>query len=87
MEILSIKSNMYGFNVTDDSLRNIYESLKVPIYIPSQELQYNAFPIAADPSGIQSTINIPVSNCSCISVMFPKNPNDLTVFENPMYYY
>ena len=48
-------------------------------------MEYNAFPLAATSSGIQSTINMPVSNCSCISIMFPKHDNDYTVFENPCY--
>ena len=28
---------------------------------------------------------MPVFNCTCISVMFPKHDNDYTVFENPIY--
>ena len=85
MSIQSLKSNMYGFNVSSESLNKIYEIFRTPQYIPSQYLEYNAFPIAATPAGIQSTINMPVSNCSCISIMFPKHDNDYTVFENPVY--
>ena len=85
MTVLSLKSNMYGFNVTSDSLNSIAQTFSTPQYIPSQYLEYNAFPIAATAAGIQSTINMPVSNCSCISIMFPKHDNDYTVFENPMY--
>ena len=29
--------------------------------------------------------NIPVSNLSCLSIMFPRHDQDYTVFENPMY--
>ena len=85
MTVLSLKSNMYGFNVGEESLNKIYETFRTPQIIPSQYLEYNAFPIAATAAGIQSTINMPVSNCSCISIMFPKNDNDYTVFENPVY--
>ena len=85
MTILSLKSNMYGFNVNSESLNKIYEIFRTPQIIPSQYLEYNAFPIAATAAGIQSTINMPVSNCSCISIMFPKHDNDYTVFENPVY--
>ena len=85
MSIQSLKSNMYGFNVKAESLEKIYEIFRTPQFIPSQYLEYNAFPLAATASGIQSTINMPVSNASCISSMFPKHDNDYTVFENPVY--
>ena len=85
MTIMSLKSNMYGFGVSEQSLGKIYEIFRTPQYIPSQYLEYNAFPLAATAAGIQSTINMPVSNCSCISIMFPKHDNDYTVFENPCY--
>ena len=85
MEVRSLKSNMYGFNVTSESARAIAELFSTPQIIPSQQLDYNAFPIAATAAGIQSTINMPVTNTTCISIMFPKYDNDYTVFENPVY--
>ena len=85
MQIRSLKSNMYGFGVTAKTLAAIAEEFKTPLIIPSQILDYNAFPLAATSAGIQSTINMPLSNCSCISIMFPKHDNDRTVFENPIY--
>ena len=85
MEVRSLKSNMYGFDVTQESLNAIARLFSTPQIIPSQQLDYNAFPIAATPAGIQSTINMPVTNCTCISIMFPKYDNDYTVFENPVY--
>ena len=85
MTIMSLKSNMYGFGVNEESLKKMYEIFSTPQFVPSQYLEYNAFHLAATASGIQSTINIPVSNCSCISIMFPKHDNDYTVFENPCY--
>ena len=85
MEIRSLKSNMYGFNVTPESLNKIAQLFSTPQIIPSQQLDYNAFPIAATAAGIQSTINMPVTNTTCISIMFPKYDNDYTVFENPIY--
>ena len=85
MEVRSLKSNMYGFNVTAESLNKIAQLFSTPQVIPSQQLDYNAFPIAATAAGIQSTINMPVSNTTCISIMFPKYDNDVTVFENPIY--
>ena len=85
MEIRSLKSNMYGFNITPESLSRVNALFSQPQIIPSQQLDYNAFPIAATSAGIQSTINMPVCNCTCISIMFPKYDNDYTVFENPVY--
>ena len=85
MEVRSLKSNMYGFNVTAESLQKIAQIFSTPQIIPSQQLDYNAFPIAATSAGIQSTINMPVCNTTCISIMFPKYDNDYTVFENPVY--
>ena len=85
MEIRSLKSNMYGFDVTSESLAQIANLFSTPQIIPSQQLDYNAFPIAATAAGIQSTINMPVTNTTCISIMFPKYDNDYTVFENPVY--
>ena len=85
MEIRSLKSNMYGFNVADSSLNRIAQLFSTPQVIPSQQLDYNAFPIAATSAGIQSTINMPVTNTTCISIMVPKHDNDFTVFENPVY--
>ena len=85
MEIRSLKSNMYGFSVTSGSLDKIAQLFSTPVVIPAQQLDYNAFPIAATSAGIQSTINMPVTNTTCISIMFPKHDNDFTVFENPVY--
>jgi hypothetical protein len=85
MTITSLKSNMYGFNVNSAALNKISQIFSTPQIIPSQQLDYNAFPISATAAGIQSTINMPVSNTTCISIMFPKHDNDYTVFENPIY--
>jgi hypothetical protein len=85
MTITSLKSNMYGFNVNSAALNKISQIFSTPQIIPSQQLDYNAFPISATAAGIQSTINMPVSNTTCISIMFPKHDNDYTVFENPVY--
>ena len=85
MTIQMLKSNMYGFGINPKSAQKIMEIFRTPQVIPSQMLDYNAFPLAATRSGIQSTINMPITNCTCISIMFPKHDNDYTVFENPIY--
>lgn len=85
MTITSLKSNMYGFKVCESTKAKIHEIFSVPQIIPSQQLDYNAFPIAATKGGIQSTINMPITNCTCIAIAFPKYDNEYTVFENPVY--
>ena len=85
MTIQQLKSNMYGFGINGKSAQKVIEIFKTPQVIPSQMLDYNAFPLSATRSGIQSTINMPITNCTCISIMFPKHDNDYTVFENPIY--
>ena len=85
LRILSMKSNMFGCKVRDSSRELIKQYLSGLVVIPSQQLDYYVFPIEASQSGIQSTVNMPLTNVTCISVMFPKYPNDFNVFENPIY--
>lgn len=83
MRIMQLKSTMFGFNVSERSLAKIREVFTQPQFIPSQKLEYNAFPLAVTNNLLQSTINMPLSNCTCISIAFPRHDNDYTVFENP----
>ena len=85
MTITSLKSNMYGFSITADAAEKVMKMFESGVNIPSQQLDYNAFPLAATEAGIQSTVNMPITNTTCIAVMFPKHNNDYTVFENPIY--
>ena len=85
MEVLMNKSNMFGHGVTADSLAKIRSVISQGYVMPAQELEYNAFPIAATASGIQSNINVPLNNVTCMTILFPKYNNDRTVFENPCY--
>ena len=86
LTITSCKSNMFGFCVKEHSLQSIAQMLSRPLPIPSQQLDYNAFPLAATRSGIQSTINMPLFNTTSITVVFPKHANDYTCFDNPIYH-
>ena len=85
MTIQQLKSNMYGFGISAKSAQAIMEVFRTPQVIPAQQLDYNAFPLAATRAGIQTTINMPITNTTCITIMFPKHDNDYTVFENPIY--
>ena len=86
LTVTSCKSNMFGFCVKEHSLQSIAQMLSRPLPIPSQQLDYNAFPLAATRSGIQSTINMPLFNTTSITVVFPKHANDYTCFDNPIYH-
>ena len=86
LTVTSCKSNMFGFCVKEHSLQSIAQMLSRPLAIPSQQLDYNAFPLAATRSGIQSTINMPLFNTTSITVVFPKHANDYTCFDNPIYH-
>lgn len=85
MRVLSLKSNMCGFGITDKSLAEIKQILSSPIPILSQQLEYDTFNSLPTGNGITATISRPLINATAISIMFPKHSNDITVFENPMY--
>ena len=76
---------MCGFGVCQQSLDEIMSILKDGINIPTQFLTYDSFPDTAKERGLKSTVRATLSNATNISVVFPKHPNDITVFENPMY--
>ena len=86
LTVTSCKSNMFGFGVKESTLQAIASMFSEPISIPSQQLDYNAFPLAPTMAGVQSTINAPLNNTTSISVMFPKHSNDYTCFDNPIYH-
>ena len=86
LTVTACKSNMFGFGVKESTLQAIASMFSEPVSIPSQQLDYNAFPLAATRSGIQSTINMPLFNTTSITVVFPKHANDYTCFDNPIYH-
>lgn len=83
--ITLLKSNMQGHGVVQSTKDAIKEALAEGIVIPSQQVDFNAFPISASSNGIKSSFNIPLMNVTTMSIMFPKHGNDITVFENPIY--
>ena len=84
-QVTELKSNMAGFSVIESTKEAIHEVFSKGVFIPSQQLDYATFPIPPSSIGINSTNNLPVSNLSCISIMFPRHDQDYTVFENPCY--
>jgi hypothetical protein len=85
MRILRLKSTINGFGVVPSSLKRIESFFAEPRYIPSQQLDYYAFPHAPNTNGFQSSINIPLFNANQITFIFPKYGNDRTCYENIMY--
>ena len=85
MTITLCKSNMQGYGVCEETKYGIENILREGIIIPSQKVEYQAFPLAAASNGVKSTLNIPLINITNMCLMFPKHHNDLTVFENPVY--
>jgi hypothetical protein len=76
---------MRGYAITvsaRDDLRAMFS--EEPLIIPAQQLIWKAFPGKPDDNGIDTTIDVPFENCSGAICVFPKTPNQLTVFENPM---
>jgi hypothetical protein len=85
MTITRCNSTIMGFRILDSSKGKITQFFSTTRYFPSQKLDYYAFPHNPNQNGINSSLNAPLVNCSFISFMFPRNPNDVTVFENIMY--
>jgi hypothetical protein len=79
------KSTILGFDIVPSAKQEIVNFFATPQYIPAQELVFYSFPHGPTPNGLDSSINVPLFNCNCISFMFPRHANDLTVFENIMY--
>lgn len=86
LTVTACKSNMFGFGVKESTLQAIEQMFSEPVSIPSQQLDYNAFPTAPTASGVQGTMNSPLSNITSITVVFPKHANDYTCFDNPIYH-
>lgn len=86
MRITQFRATHEGFGVSEKSLQEIRNSIaENPLIFPAQQLIYSPFNKEPSSSGITATTNIPFYNTTCVSLMFPKNPNDITVFNNPIY--
>jgi hypothetical protein len=85
MRVTRLNSTVMGFGIRESSKERIRNFFRTPCYIPSQKLDFYAFPHAPNANGINTSINAPLVNCPFISFMFPKHANDRTVFDNIMY--
>ena len=88
LEVQSIKCDCYGFNVTQDVKRALYNMFTPtrPYIIPAQELEVVPFQIVprADLGGSYITdISYPLHNVTDFILVFPKQGTDVTVFKNP----
>jgi hypothetical protein len=77
-------ANISGFNCTQATLAGLRELYQTPWRIPTEYLEYFAFPTPPDGNGLQSSTQITAHNDKDIYIMFPQRANDYTVFENPM---
>ena len=80
-----MRTNIAGFNVKPHVLEQLQGLLQQPIIIPSQTLDRRHFPNAAGANGIDTTTDISLNSATNITVVFPKNSNDATCFDNIMY--
>jgi hypothetical protein len=80
-----LKSTIRGYGITDRAKAAILGKLRMePLRIPSQEIMRKPFPQGPTVNGLNTNLNIPFPNVSCVGLVFPKTAHQLTVFENPM---
>ena len=80
-----MRTNIAGFAVKPHVIEQLRQLLQRPIIIPSQTLDRRHFPNAAGANGVDTTTDIALNSVTNITVMFPKNSNDATCFDNIMY--
>ncbi len=83
--IEQMRTNIAGFAVKARVLEQLRQLLQKPVVIPSQTLDRRHFPNAAGANGIDTTTDISLNSATNITVVFPKNSNDATCFDNIMY--
>ena len=78
-------TNCAGFGIKPDVMEGILQGLQQPIIIPAQELSKFQFESRASNNSLTMSKSIPLRNATNITMMFPFNSNDCTVFPNVMY--
>ena len=84
-KIEKCRTNCAGFGVKPDVIEALMTTLQEPIIIPSQELTRYQFESRISDQRIDISKSIPLKNATNITLMFPSKPNDLTVYQNPMF--
>jgi hypothetical protein len=82
--VLEMISNISGFRATQRTLESLRELYRNPWRIPAEYLEYYAFPSPPTQNGLHTSTQVNLHNVKDIYVMFPRQANDYTVFENPM---
>ncbi|WP_289705325.1 hypothetical protein, partial [Bacteroides acidifaciens] len=85
VRIVKCRSNCSGFGVKPDVIESLMTTLQEPIIIPSQELTRFQFEHQISTKNISISKSVPLKNATNITLMFPSKPNDLTVYQNPMF--
>ena len=79
------RTNCAGFGVKHEVVLGLMETLKEPIIVPAQELTREIFEGFPTANGLEVSKSVPLRNATNITMMFPRNPKDCTVFQNIVY--
>jgi hypothetical protein len=80
------ESTILGFSLKNEvksALSSYYTSH--PFVIPCESLEIDTFSTGPTSSGLNVSITVPLNNVKEILTLYPRSPNDLTVFRNPEY--
>jgi hypothetical protein len=85
LTVTELRSFMCGHGINQTAKEDILQMIDEHALItPSQQMQQFTFPKAPSKGNADNVINIPLQNTTCMSVVFPKRNNDITVFDNPI---
>jgi hypothetical protein len=80
------ESTILGFSLKDEvksALASYYTSH--PFVIPCESLEIDTFSTGPTAAGLNCSITLPLHNVKELLTLYPRGPNDLTVFRNPQY--
>jgi hypothetical protein len=85
---LDATSTIMGFSLKDSvktALATYYR--EVPFVVPSECIFIQSYSTGPSASGLNCAMTIPLNNAKEVVVLFPRSPNELTVFRNPEYHH
>ncbi|KAA6383526.1 MAG: hypothetical protein EZS28_020947 [Streblomastix strix] len=85
--IEAVTANICGYKASEtcfNRVRQFYQSR--PFIIPAQRIESWVFPSAAPSAGIKTTQNIALSHVTDMCLLFPKDTENVTCYENPCYF-